>query len=364
MNGIRKIMAAVLLGMACLPMVAQTEFRSISLDEALAAAKQENKMVFIDFYTDWCGPCKKMAKEVFPQKKVGDFFNAKFVCLKLNAEKEGKELAAKYQVRAYPTYVVLDTKGEVVMDAKGSMDADSFIDKIKSGLDPEKSPKRLAERYEAGERTPDLVNNYALYMMEQGKEQEGFKIVDDYFNSLSEADRLLPENSFIYTRYTFRLEDAKAQFLIDHRKQFAKETKEQLDKRIENWCSSAVTGYFSGYRWSSNTFNQDEYQQLKKLVSKVGLDKEHHYKPVYALIESRVANDDATFLADCEKYYPELDAADRDLLIMNMSRLIKSQDAALLKRTSTFIRSHLAELSSSAIALAGRILQTIETEQK
>ena len=69
---------------------AQTNFRSISFDEALKVAKQENKLVFIDFYTDWCGPCKKMAKEVFPQKMVGDFMNAKFVNLKLNAEKEGK----------------------------------------------------------------------------------------------------------------------------------------------------------------------------------------------------------------------------------------------------------------------------------
>lgn len=49
--------------------------------------------MFVDFYTDWCGPCKVMARDVFPQKQVGDFFNAKFVCLKLNAEKEGRELA-------------------------------------------------------------------------------------------------------------------------------------------------------------------------------------------------------------------------------------------------------------------------------
>ena len=74
---------------------AQTNFRSISFDEALKVAANENKLVFIDFYTDWCGPCKKMAREVFPQKEVGDFMNAKFVNLKLNAEKEGQELAAR-----------------------------------------------------------------------------------------------------------------------------------------------------------------------------------------------------------------------------------------------------------------------------
>ena len=83
-------------------------------------------MVFVDFYTDWCGPCKVMAKDVFPQKQVGDYFNAKFVCLKLNAEKEGRELAKRFKVTAYPTFIVVDTDEKVRAELKGAMDADSF----------------------------------------------------------------------------------------------------------------------------------------------------------------------------------------------------------------------------------------------
>ena len=64
------------------------EFFKGDYNAALEKAKQEGKMLFVDFYADWCGPCKMMAKDVFPQKQVGDYFNAKFVCLKLNAEKE------------------------------------------------------------------------------------------------------------------------------------------------------------------------------------------------------------------------------------------------------------------------------------
>ena len=77
---------------------AQTKFRALSWKEAIETAKREGKLVFVDFYTDWCGPCKVMARDVFPQKQVGDFFNAKFVCLKLNAEKEGRELAKRFCV--------------------------------------------------------------------------------------------------------------------------------------------------------------------------------------------------------------------------------------------------------------------------
>ena len=61
--------------------------------EALAKAKAENKLVFMDCYTSWCGPCKYMTETIFPQEKAGEFFNPKFVCVKFDMEKgEGKEL--------------------------------------------------------------------------------------------------------------------------------------------------------------------------------------------------------------------------------------------------------------------------------
>ena len=63
-------------------------FRPLSYTEAIELAAKENKMVFIDFYTTWCGPCKRMSKEVFPQQEVGEYFNRTFISLKLDAEKE------------------------------------------------------------------------------------------------------------------------------------------------------------------------------------------------------------------------------------------------------------------------------------
>lgn len=74
----KKQILTALAALLALPGLAQTNFRSITFDEALAAAKAENKMVFIDFYTDWCGPCKAMARDVFPQKAVGDYMNEKW----------------------------------------------------------------------------------------------------------------------------------------------------------------------------------------------------------------------------------------------------------------------------------------------
>ena len=339
---------------------AQTEFRSISFDEALKVAAKENKLVFIDFYTDWCGPCKKMAKDVFPQKMVGDFMNAKFVNLKLNAEKEGKELAARYKVNAYPTFIVLDTKGKVVGELKGSMDGQTFIQKLGGKLNPEMTPERMAERYQQGERTPELINAYALNLMEKGNENEGFKVINEYFNSLSEKERLNPANSFLYTRYTIALNDAKADFMVAHRNEFANEVKGAIIERIGRLYHSEFTTYFSGHKWAEKLFNQKEYEALKAMLNELGLVEKNNYEPMFRLVEARLTATDKEFLELCKTEYGNLNESGQSLLMMNITRLIPSKDPEILKGMSEFVRSQLATASPNVITLSGRLLQSIE----
>lgn len=354
------LLIAVAIGLS-FPLLAQTNFRSLSFSEAMDAARQEKKLVFIDFYTDWCGPCKKMARETFPQKNVGNFMNQNFVCLKLNAEKEGKELAARYAVKAYPTFIILDSDGKVRSELKGAMDGDAFIAKLKAGLDPEQTPERMAERYQAGERTPELVNNYALHMMEQRKEKEGFEIVNNYFESLSEAERLKEVNAFLFTRYTLNIDDAKARFMVAHRDEFDATVKEEIAERVARLYRAKLIMYFSGYQLRSNLYKEEEYQMLKNEICSLGLDKEYKYAPMFRLIEGRLICNDEAYVDMCVKEYDGLEEADRSLLIMNLTRLIQTDDVAILKRMSEFIRNHLREMVPSCISVASRALEDIES---
>ena len=86
-------------------------FRHCSWEEAKAMAKKEKKPIFIDFYTQWCGPCLNMAENIFTLGSVGNFYNDHFVCLKIDAETgEGVELAKKYEVASFPTFVFVNPK--------------------------------------------------------------------------------------------------------------------------------------------------------------------------------------------------------------------------------------------------------------
>ncbi len=106
-----------------------------TLVEAKAKANKENKLLFIDCFTTWCGPCKSMSKKIFTQKEVGDYYNKNFICLKMDMElAEGMSVQEKYGVEAYPTYLFIDSKGNIKHRDLGYIDAKKFIEVGKSAL--------------------------------------------------------------------------------------------------------------------------------------------------------------------------------------------------------------------------------------
>lgn len=133
--------------------------------ETLAKAKSENKLVFVDFYTQWCGPCLNMAQTVFVLPEVGAFYNANFVSAKIDTENgEGIELAKKYGVRSFPTYVFIDpATGEAVHRSSSRQTEEQFIATGKAALTPTQRSFYLIEEYNKGNREPQLLIDYIRY---------------------------------------------------------------------------------------------------------------------------------------------------------------------------------------------------------
>lgn len=101
-------------------------FEDLSIEEAIAKAKKENKLVFIDAYTAWCQPCMLMVKNVFSLDEVADFYNQHFINLKMDFGKD-KKLAEKYQVHAYPAFLFVDGEGKLIYSAGGYTEKGPFI---------------------------------------------------------------------------------------------------------------------------------------------------------------------------------------------------------------------------------------------
>ncbi len=101
------------------------DFQHISFEEALVKAQEEDKLIFIDFYTAWCGPCKKLAKGPFMEPENGTFYNKHFINLKLDAEREGKQAAELFGVNRYPTLLFIDGDSKLVYRGTGSAMKDS-----------------------------------------------------------------------------------------------------------------------------------------------------------------------------------------------------------------------------------------------
>jgi thiol-disulfide isomerase/thioredoxin len=124
------VLPALLLSLAVPALAAEksaVDFKSLPFAEASALAAKEGKLVFIDFFTTWCAPCKLLDEHVWSDADVGKLVNAKAVPLKLDAEKEGRELAARYHVSAYPTLLLLKPDGTIVDRLLGFRDAKRFI---------------------------------------------------------------------------------------------------------------------------------------------------------------------------------------------------------------------------------------------
>ena len=133
----KKIFTTAIVFFVCTSAFTQgINFRNITFTEALEQAATEGKPVFLDCYTEWCGPCKRMDADVFPQKEIGDFFNEKFISIKIDMEKsEGPKIGAKYCVRSYPTFLILEPNGSMRYIMVGGSGATAFFNNVKAAFD-------------------------------------------------------------------------------------------------------------------------------------------------------------------------------------------------------------------------------------
>lgn len=214
------------------------EFFHGSWQDALAKARSEEKLIFVDAFASWCGPCKRMAKETFPDGKVGEVFNANFVNLKIDMEKpENAEFAGKYPVNSYPTLFFIDGEGKIVLKEIGAKSPDQILETAKKAMGKNDKSVDYEKKYNEGNRDPKMLYDYVRALNAAGK--PSLKITNEYLNSQTDLNtefnlRFILEGAVEADSRVFDL-------LVLHKDKIAAHTGiEPVNARIETACKNTL----------------------------------------------------------------------------------------------------------------------------
>ena len=207
-------------------------FDNSNFKEILAKAKREKKLVFLDAFASWCGPCKLMEKNVFPLPAVKEYYNANFINARFDMEKgEGREIAQKYQVRSYPSYLFLNGDGEVVMKSYGYMGEKDFIEIAKEANNPLLLKGSAKELFEKGESDPAFLLN----MMRQNVQTDydlAKKVSERYFKVMAKEE-LSRDDIGMLLYFVKSVNDPNYQVFKDRKANIVKEMSEDIYNQFD-----------------------------------------------------------------------------------------------------------------------------------
>lgn len=220
------------------------DFQHIEWKKALKQAKKEKKLIFVDCYTSWCGPCKMLAKDVFTQDAVADFFNQNFVNLKLDMEKDadGVMLKKTFAIKAFPTLVFVDPNTqEVVHRMVGAGKAEWLLAGARAANDPQNNLSGLTKRYEVGERGVEFLNTYLNTLASAYMAEEQSKVAAEYLNALSDEQIATKENwDLIVKNVNDPLSKPLKQVMANREKFYEIAGKEVVDYKLANSINGSV----------------------------------------------------------------------------------------------------------------------------
>ncbi|MDR6941360.1 DUF255 domain-containing protein [Mucilaginibacter pocheonensis] len=287
----------------------------LSWAQIRAKAKAQNKYIFVDCYATWCGPCKWMAANIYPQKGVGNYFNSHFINVAVQMDKTAKDandikrfyadaemLSKNYEVGEYPTYLFFSPEGKIVHRfAETTPNGEDFINKAKDAFDPEKQFYTLVKRCEE-HKTDSAYLKAALKTATDADNQESTEVIAGYYfktlknlfvksniQDISGTLGFLGPDHFQFG-YTFFLDNAaKVDAIITNQQKYYAESqiariifdKEQgplfNDPKATIYWSKVEKDVLSAHpdialgltHWEKNWFNQYQISYIKTDLYKV-----------------------------------------------------------------------------------------------
>lgn len=272
--------------------------------EIQSQSKAEGKMVFVDCYTSWCGPCKKMASDVFPVKAVGDFMNPLYVSTKIDMEKgEGVALNKKWDIGAYPTFIILDGDGNVKYRLVGYFPAETLVDTLKY-MNQHAGPSAAQRRYDAGERTSAVVSEIVKELARNRENARMTALVNDFLGNNKES---LLSDTLAWKLFAAHVNDPHTEVFLwayDRRQQLESIYGAKATERLEYVWSSFAKNFYVNISSTSTGYDAAKMDEYEAFMKSHGVERAAEYTMKYKLPVSPGMNDIEIFISNLEKSAP------------------------------------------------------------
>lgn len=348
----KKLSMTLILMLATLMVQAQGiafEPEGTLLYDAAMKAKKENKLVFVDCYTQWCGPCKKMIRDVFPQEKVGKYMNANFVSIKIDMEAAYAEgLARNWQVSAYPTFIIFNADGKEIGRFMGGSDADNFIKRVaeKSAMDA--GANNLEERWANGERGDAFLKEYLATLTATYKRDQADVVAETLLRGKEETFAKDPELAGIFMKNINNPFASSFIYTVQHPEALKATVGERaVDMKIK----SVLSGY-TNQLWVKEgdkvVLDEAQFAAFQALLRRLKVADAEHYRLTILINAAEKQGDYTAYVAYIEEYLatPGLDADDMTLANWVKPFSAPDTDETAKKKMIQILRTRVADIEA------------------
>ena len=250
------IMSAIILTATCVAQVQEGVAQGLQFEnkweQAVEKATLENKLIFVDFYADWCGPCRYLEKEVFPQEEVGAYFNENYISVRVDAEKEEQALVKKMNIQAYPTLVFYSPGQEIIYRQEGALSAEELVTLGKQV----KKFNSLGENPALEQMSQVDLKDYLIILKAQDFDRAK-NIAEGFLDKVEGPDLQQDFNLFLLTTFVQDFDHKHFQYLLNHMDSFSAQ-----EERITPYISSLLDKFVSMAITNRRLDFMDQYAAL------------------------------------------------------------------------------------------------------
>lgn len=319
-----------------------------TFSQAVEFAQRDGRMIFLDCYTSWCGPCKMMARDIFPQKEVGDFMNPQFVCIKIDMEKgEGPELMKRLDITAFPTFIIFSSDGKEIGRWMGGSDAATFIQKVRANSAGSSSAS-MDERFANGERDPEFLSGYLQTLGAKFKRVQANEVAEALLNGKAEtfaSDEYLRKVFMSYLRnpfhpafiYTAKNPEPLSEVL----------GKEMVANKLQSvWTSYPRTLIVE--RGDTVVMDEGKWQSLLSLMDECDVADRERIRLTTLLAYAEKRADWAAYVGYLKEYYANKNLDINDLELCKLCKPVAETctDTSIRSELKPILQDRLAKLRS------------------